>query len=261
MTLIIALKASDGIVMAADGQESIPTGSGIIRAHVAKIERLGRSAAWAGSGDVTYIQRARRALDKCVAEKGLSHFALPADIESVSDAIVDVRARLLEQANATAAEEERESPTYDRTDVPAGELLLAHYAKDDGRIYQVDSRGFETEIEARFAAIGIADVTAYALLRPFTDADLASMTVAEAAVLAFGMINDAIEVSGDIGPPIHVWVVDGRGPRLAVDSGDAGGVKGRLEALWAEYSAACKSRFAALAAELSSLAASKEVQP
>lgn len=260
MTLIIALKVSDGIVMAADGQESIPTDSGIIRAHVAKIERLGRCAAWAGSGDVTFIQRARRALDKCVVEKGLSHFALPADIESVSDAIVDVRTRLLEQANATAAEEERETPTYDRTDVPAGELLLAHYAKDEGRIYQVDSRGFETEIEARFAAIGIADVTAYALLRPFTDSDLATMTAAQAAVLAFGMIDDAIEVSGDIGPPIHVWIVDCRGPRLVIDSSDGAGAVGRLEALWGEYAASCKSKFAALAAGAAGLIARDEVK-
>jgi 20S proteasome alpha/beta subunit len=241
VTLIIALKSRDGIVMAADGQEAIETGSGVIRAQVAKVNRLGRTAAWGGSGDVTFIQRAQRALDRCVAEKGEAHFRLPADIDLVSDAIVEVLARLLDQANATAAPEERETPTDDRDDAPTGELLLSDFSKGVGRIYQVDSRGFETEVDARFAAIGLADVAAYSLLRPLTDEDLAAMTAAEASLVAYGMIRDASELSAEVGPPVQLWVVDADGPREVVGCSVDAGERTRLETAWTAYSSASKA--------------------
>jgi hypothetical protein len=192
---------------------------------------------------VTFVQRARRALELCAAKRGAGKFSLQADIELVSEAIIGVAAQLLDQTNATAAPEEREARTDDREDVPAGELLLADYRKGEGRIYQIDSRGFEAEIDARFAAIGLADVAAYSLLRPFTDSDLAAMGVEEATLLAYGMLCDALELSAEVGPPVQVWVVDRAGPRRIVKTGTGSAEEQRLEQAWQAYGKDCKARF------------------
>jgi hypothetical protein len=175
-----------------------------------------------------------------VAEGG--RFSLSRDIEGISDAMVALAARFLEQTNASAGLEERQIPTDDREDVPAGELLLADHVKGKGRLYEIDSRGFECEIEARFAAIGLADVAAYALLLPFSDEDLAVMSTDEATLLAFGMIHDVMDLSSEVGPPIHLWVLDDSGPRAVLPSKDRG-IEERLEAAWASFSAACKGHF------------------
>lgn len=198
MTLVLAIPASDGVVMASDGQVT----TGLVRAPGKKIFPLGSRAAWAAAGELALIQRVAERLQGLPEGRSLTR--LRDEIgqivkQSITELIqLDFRASFFAQDPETLLKLHPADFVFAEFD--QGPLIL--HITVDGVPEWIN--------EAPFAA-GSGDLFAYALLRKYQGRNI---SLERAQVLAYKVMEEAIAVDAyGLGPPIDVWQITAAGIR------------------------------------------------
>jgi 20S proteasome alpha/beta subunit len=193
MTLILAIPATDGLVITSDSQ--ITTGE--VRTPGQKIHRLNDRCLWAGAGELALVQRVEEHLGALPQDASLSNLRdqLGAIIKQCVTELtqLDFRLQFL-------------PPDPDRLlQLHYADFIFAEVARGVAELLHISSLGSPEWFQERPLVVGNGDLFAYALLQKYQGR---SLTLAKAAVLAYKVIEEAIEVGAyGLGPPIDVWEV------------------------------------------------------
>uniref|UniRef100_A0A7V4LCS1 Uncharacterized protein n=1 Tax=Desulfobacca acetoxidans TaxID=60893 RepID=A0A7V4LCS1_9BACT len=194
MTLILAIPALDGVVLASDGQVT----TGLVRAPGKKIHALNTTAAWAASGELAVIQRVSERLGT-LPLRPLTH--LRDDLGQVVKQCITEIINLDFRAGFFAQDPEGLLKLH-----PA-DFVFAEFTGNP-QILHITVDGVPEWIEGPFAS-GSGDLFAYALLRKYQGHNL---SLHQANVLAYKVMEEAVSVDAyGLGPPIDVWDVTSRG--------------------------------------------------
>ncbi len=192
MTLIIAIPAENGIVIASDGQIT----AGFVRTTGEKIQKLNDKCIWAASGELALIQRVEERL------RVLPH----------GQPLVQLRdqiAQIVKQCVTELLNLDFRTPFFQQSpenmlQLHPGDFVFAEYTPEPG-ILHVSVNGTPEWIRDRVFASGNGNLFAYALLQKYQPI-FSSLDIERASILAFKVIEEAIEVGAyGLGPPVHIW--------------------------------------------------------
>jgi proteasome beta subunit len=198
MTLVLAVPAVDGVVMASDGQVT----TGLVRAPGKKIFPLGERAAWAAAGELALIQRVAERLQSLPANRSLVR--LRDEIGQVIKQCITELIQLDFRASFFAQDPETLLKLH-----PA-DFVFAEFDQVPQILHITVDGVPEWIVEASFAA-GSGDLFPYALLRKYQGKNI---NLERAQVLAYKVMEEAIAVDAyGLGPPIDVWRITEAGAR------------------------------------------------
>jgi ATP-dependent protease HslVU (ClpYQ) peptidase subunit len=218
MTLVLALRYHEGVVIASDGQATTDASGQPTRQAVRKLFATGRSIAWGAAGSVGLRQQ--------LAE------ALAAQVEEL-DETADPRGLLVATVSAVQRAALADFVPLPGRRPPELCALFCWWPRGDGPLRQpggpviltVPATGAGHQLHARWAAIGSGDVFAGYAMRAAGALGAESLPAAAARVLAYGVVADAVATAAALlGPPIQLAeVTRARGARVLDDA-----VSGRL---------------------------------
>ncbi|MCL0043672.1 hypothetical protein M1M96_01105 [Peptococcaceae bacterium] len=181
MTIILAIAARNGVIIASDGQITL----GPTRTTGKKIKKLNEKCLWGASGELALIQRIEEGFD-ALTNKNQPLLKLR-DILSQS-----IRQKAIEFLQLVGNRS------------TSADFVFVEYHKEP-MILHIAFDGTAEKVEKCFAS-GTGDVFAYPLLRKYEDLMPNKIDVEKAAFLAYKTIAETIEVgSYGLGPPIDVW--------------------------------------------------------
>lgn len=180
MTLILVIPSNEGAVMASDGQVTL----GPVKTRAKKIKKLNDNCVWGAAGDLPLIQMVESRIAE-LPDKSLSLHDLRKDLSAIVPQCVQTLPSSPEPYSAAFIFAEHISITQ----------ILIVYAN-----------GISVMLEGVPFAIGSGELFAFALLQKYQDLIPTGIDNRLAAVLAYRIIAETIEVvSGGVGPPIDVW--------------------------------------------------------
>ncbi len=192
MTLILAIPASDGIIMASDGQIT----TGLVRAAGKKIYPLGEKAAWAAAGELALVQRLEERIS--TLPRGRSLVNLRDDIGQMVKQCITELMQLDFRASFFAQDPDTLLKLH-----PA-DFVFAEFIQGP-HILHITVDGVPEWVNESPFATGSGDLFAYALLRKYQGKNL---NLERAAVLAYKVMEEAIAVDAyGLGEPIDVWQI------------------------------------------------------
>lgn len=191
MTLILAVPAERGIVLASDGQVT----AGMTRREGKKIKQLNDRCLWSAAGELALIQKVEGAIGTPPGQQRLPHLCdhLAHSVkQSVTSLLqLDFRTQFA-QSNPDAL-----------LSLHPGDFVFAEYDSEP-RILHIAVNGTPEWVDGPFAT-GVGQDFAYALLQKY---QRVSLNVEEASLLAHKVIGEAIEVVAyGLGSPIDVWQI------------------------------------------------------
>ena len=190
MTLILAIPAQDGIVMASDGQIT----SGMVRSPGKKIQKLNDRCIWAASGEIALIQRIEERMETLQPTESLSNLR-------------DQIAQIVKQCVTELLNLDFRTPFFQNTPetllrLHPGDFIFVECAPSPC-ILHITINSTPEWIKDRPFASGNGDLFAYALLQKYQGNDL---DIDRASTLAYKVIEEAIAVGAyGLGPPIEIW--------------------------------------------------------
>lgn len=196
MTLILAIPAVDGVVVASDSQVT----AGMIRQRVKKLKQLGASGVWGASGSLALIQR---------IEERIGNYEITPPLEAFRDEFASI---VREMVTTVLRSDFRTQflPNDPDTllDLHPADFLVADFRDGQPRILHVLTNGISEWVNDNPYASGNGSVFAYALLQRYEAIIPEKITVKRAALLAYRVLFEAIEVgSYGLGQPIDVWQI------------------------------------------------------
>jgi 20S proteasome alpha/beta subunit len=184
MTIILAVPAKDGLVLASDGQITYADG---IRAPGKKIFKLNKKCLWAASGRGALIQRVAEQLTQLL------------ETESSLELIRDSLAKTVKKCAQELFQLDQQPPQ--------DSFVFVQYLNQP-RILQISVSGTPEWITTGPFSIGIGRMFAHALLQKYTRLFPDKIDVQKASLLAFKIIEEAIQVGAfGLGPPIDIWAI------------------------------------------------------
>jgi 20S proteasome alpha/beta subunit len=207
MTLIVAFKAADGVVLASDGQATVDGNLVRTRAGSEKLGDLHGLVAYGCSGHSGLQQRLARALE---SEVSAEQCRLP---------IEELRPLLHRAVNRVQKEAVAEHVPVRENSLPAHvEVLFAGHSAAGPWIYGVGLCG-DDDVHPYGEAIGHArHFTAYLLVSTL-HYKLQDRGVGQVRILAYRALADAIKTDAtDLGPPIHLYTVTREGAERLNDA-------------------------------------------
>jgi len=206
VTLVVALRCADGLVVASDSQSTAQTGSQPTKGDIHKLFILGSQFAWGGSGPIGSIQRVRAELEGCTAEivRDFKHFepgmkTLHKHIHKIQD---EVERETLGDLQAKAAQRSA--------------YLVAFFTEDGPHILEFETAGSRTLHDTDgFSAIGSGDIFAMHSFRSLRHHQLVTLSQPQAQALAWRTVDDAIATAAwGLGGPVSIAVVDSKVARM-----------------------------------------------
>lgn len=191
MTLVLALPAVDGLVIASDGQVT----AGAIRWTEPKIRQLNEHALWSAAGELALIQRVEESIASLSQGQPLSMLR-------------DQLARIVKQSVSALLELDFRTPFAQNNpllllQLHEGDFVFAE-CRDGPRILHITVNGTLEWINVPFAT-GVGADFGYALLQRYRRLTL---SLDAASLLAYKTIEEAIEVGAyGLGPPIDAWQI------------------------------------------------------
>lgn len=202
MTLILALSASDGIVMASDGQITV----GLVRTPGKKIRRLNEQAVWAAAGELALIQRIEEHIGTLPVGRPLA--SLRDDIGQIVKQCITELIQLDFRSSYFAEDPDTLLKLH-----PA-DFVFAEFSQFP-YVLHISVDGVPEWIQEAPFATGSGDLFAYALLRKYQGK---SLNLKCASILAYKVMQEAIEVDAyGLGHPIDVWQIDQSGVKNLSD--------------------------------------------
>jgi len=227
MTLIIACKCSDGIVIASDSQETFGSSAGPIKRKVLdKIFPISGGILIGGAGHSLIMQRLKNGIDNLSPQ--FSEITLEDARDIICDNIMHpLRKEMLNKFKDIYGPErgEKEAPSVD--------IILTGYSLSGiPTVYMINRDGIWEE-ESDYCAIGIGDAFAHIMLK---DIDTCSLEIEKIKPIIYKTILDAIETGAyGMGEPITLWTVimDGNSDKKAslIEQKEIQGIKTTVETM------------------------------
>jgi 20S proteasome alpha/beta subunit len=201
MTLVLALKALDGVVLASDGQATTQDPIAPTRAD---------------AEDKLFTLHGRIAFG-CAGSAGLQQRVVAALVEKISEAscarpIAELRPILHGVVNELQHRAVEEHVPLGDGGPPAHiEILFAGWSGGEPWIYEITANGAD-EVHPHGEAIGHARHFPYYLMVSTLHYELLERGVEQVRVMAYRAVVDAIKTdAGALGPPVHLVLVTAAG--------------------------------------------------
>lgn len=196
MTLVIALRCTDGLVMASDGMstEAAPLGASQITKHeTADKIVIHKDLLWGASGSVGVKQVVQNEIEKDYG-----------NLFQRNISATDLRLRLVKKIQPILKEQYRlvAELTNQQQLIPFTNFIFGVKLADGFHLLNIESNCAGEVVECRHFATGSAAKTGQALLRRLRNQE---WDVRTALVVAYRTLNDAIHIEPfGIGPPIYL---------------------------------------------------------
>lgn len=198
MTVVLAVKCAEGIVLGSDSQSTDTSGGNIAhatRSTVQKLFPLGTHIAWGATGSGGVIQR-------------FAHFCSTVDqkqlerpLEELRPALAGFQRQLQRQVHGEVIE------GFYGQQIPALGVLFAGFTGGGPWILEVTPGGEDTEYE-NFYAVGSAGAFARQAMASVAHYDLANRNLVEAQVIVWRALDACIEAAAwGIGRPIWLYSI------------------------------------------------------
>jgi len=212
MTLIVALKCKNGVILASDGQATGFSSGGPIKQKCRKVFELPGKVLIAASGTVGVIQRCRESIamySQDISNYGLNHIIEERIGEKVEYVALQDKIKYL-VGYINIGEKERHKAFYgDEKGAPLADIIIVFYDRSQHkfRIWHVAPDGGDELLdELGYGCSGIGDTFGYAFLKNFYSEDL---DVKIGALVAYRVIKEAIEIGAyGLGEPIDIWLME-----------------------------------------------------
>jgi proteasome beta subunit len=199
MTLVVALRCRDAIIMASDGQATVETQVPTKAPHHHKIWLVASRFVAGFAGPDGLAQTIREALDKAAP-------SLPGPYERLKPRVVEVVSTATKAWLAGHVPLQMFNPQGIR---PYGATVFAGYDGEQPWILELSPEITAAQHEDRgYTAVGSADQFAYFALASLQHHQVKERTLSEALAIIYRVLDDAISsAEAHIGYPIHIWVL------------------------------------------------------
>jgi proteasome beta subunit len=217
MTLVLAIRCREGVVLASDGQATTDAAGQPTRLAVQKLFDLGGRIAWGAAGSVGLQQalaerlagEAERVLDEADPRVALVDAVIPIQQRALRDFVPHPGAPPPDLACVFCWVDRRGAP----------------------RIFSVPRTGSDHQLHEGHAAVGTGDIFADFAMVSVAHLGTPSLTLEQAKMVALKAIQDAISVAAVyLGEPIQMSVVTGRGVRPVPRAEIQGGLSDSVDA-------------------------------
>jgi 20S proteasome alpha/beta subunit len=197
MSLVLALRYCDGVVLASDGQATSDAAGQPTRAPVRKLFDVSGRVAWGAAGSVGLQQSLQAELDLLNGSAG--------DPGQLRRRLASVVIPLQQAAM-------RDFVPHPGSEAPELACLFCWCDATGPRILSIPRTGSDHQFHARHTAIGSGDIFAELTIRSIVHRGSAQLTLEQAKMVAFKTVSDAIDVAAVyLGPPIQMYVVTADG--------------------------------------------------
>lgn len=198
MTLILAIPAINGVIVASDGQVTY----GEVRWAEKKIKELNTNCLWSAAGELAFIQRVEELINK-LPNKGESLDILR---DSLSDVVKESITILLRKDFRTQFIQPPNPELM--LSLHQGDFMFVEFRESTKKILHILSNGTSEWINTPFAC-GSGAGFAYALLQKYKNLQY---DLQKASILAYKILEESIETgSWGLGYPIDIWKIDEKG--------------------------------------------------
>lgn len=197
MTLIVAIIAKDGLVVASDSQMTFATSGQPVRTPTAKLHSPWSNIVWGAAGNVGVIQRVEQELAKRHNSRKVFEKKAIADVRrDLTQAVVHtVREIVKDQYLPVQGLAGVEGTYFFAGWVPQGPFLIAV----EPNLVEMD------HVSVGYCAIGSGDVFAYAGLAHY---NVGARSLHECKLIAYRVLQDAIRVAAfGLGDPIQMFEI------------------------------------------------------
>ena len=201
MTLVLAIRCREGVVLASDGQATTDAAGQPTRLEVQKLFEVGGRIAWGAAGSVGLQQ----ALADRLADEEDAVLAQPDPRGALADAVIPIQQRAL-----------RDFVPHPGAQPPDLACVFCWLDGDGSpRIFSIPRTGSDHQLHDGHAAVGTGDIFADFAMVSVAHLGTPSLTTEQAKMVALKAIADAISVAAVyLGPPIQMSVVTATGVRV-----------------------------------------------
>ena len=201
MTVVLAIRCREGVVLASDGQVTTDAAGQPTKAPARKLFDVGSRLAWGAAGSAGLQQTLRAEL---AALNGQATGA-----EELRQRLASVVIPIQQQGLA------RYVP-HPGTEAPELAVIFCWCDSDGPHILEIPRTGSDHQFHERYSAIGSGDIFARFGMTSVAHLNTIDLSLEQAKMVAFKAIADAIEVAAVfLGPPIQLYVVrDGGADRV-----------------------------------------------
>ncbi len=210
MTLVLAIRCREGVVLASDGQATTDAAGQPTRQPVQKLFDLGGRIAWGAAGSVGLQQ----ALAEGLAAKRDAIVAAEDPRPSIVEIVIPIQQRALDDFVPHPGAH------------PPELACVFCWLDADGRarIFSVPRTGSDHQLHDGHAAVGTGDIFADFAMVSIAHLGTPDLSLEQAKMVALKAIADAIDVAAVyLGPPIQMTVVTAGGvrevPRTEIEGG------------------------------------------
>jgi 20S proteasome alpha/beta subunit len=210
MTLVLALRCAEGVVLASDGQVTADTAGQPTRQPTRKLFDIGNRVAWGAAGSAGLQQ------------------TLTDELSTMNGRLADSSTRLRHTLAGTVVPIQQQGVAqyvqHPGTDPPDLACLFCWCDDEGSRILEIPCTGADHQFHDRYAAIGTGEIFAKFAMASVAHIDPLQLNLEHAKMVAYRAIADSIDVAAVfLGPPIQMYVVTGEGAcRLSREEIDAG---------------------------------------
>lgn len=202
MTLIVALRCKDGVVIASDSQATFTQLGQPAKMPTQKLFALGKYAAWGTAGDVGLQQK--------IADT-LAAYPAPGiwqnDVAEIREKFKEVVLPVMKKAWSEYI------PAAQGLPVPTAHIVAAGFTKQRPWILEIDPNGTDTLHDSfGFCAIGSGGLFAHHAVVDIRHHSVQEQSTFYGEVLAHRVVSSAIDCAAfGLGGPVQMWALTAKG--------------------------------------------------
>jgi proteasome beta subunit len=222
MTLVLAIRCRDGVVLASDGQATSEAVGQPTRRPVRKLFDVGGRIAWGAAGSLGLQQTLAVELDRREGEL----LAAEDPREALVDAVIPIQQRALDDHVALPG-----------CLPPELACVFCWWDQDAGlaRILSIPRTGADHQLHDEYAVVGTGDIFAEYAMASVDRLGTSQLGIDQAKVVAYKTVADAISVAAIyLGPPIQMSVLSAEAGAVALPRTELDGPLPAAVAAWDE---------------------------
>lgn len=219
MTLILALRFRDGLLLASDSQATAQASGQLTKQELEKLFTVRDVMGWGASGSVGLVQRLKERLD---GDAGLPKAFANNGEQEGAQRLFPVVNKL--QKDALGEFVAGVAPKGTPDSIPQTlACLFVGYARGQPFILEIAANGSRQFHSVPYAAVGSGDVFALHAIRSVAHYDILALGKEQAAALAYRTIDNAITTAAfGLGGPVQLLIASsGKAARLNKDEVEA----------------------------------------
>lgn len=219
MTLVLAIRCREGVVLASDGQATTDAAGQPTRAPVRKLFDLHGRVAWGAAGSVGLQQTLREQL------ASLERLDLPAPAlrRALTEVVIPIQQRAM-----------HDFVSHPGAVPPDLSCIFCWHDEERPWMLSIPRTGADHQLHDGYSAIGSGDIFAAFAMASVAHLGTADLTLEQAKMVTYKAIADAIDVAAIfLGPPIQMYTVTAAGAREVPAAEIEGGLSDSVDA-WKE---------------------------